>query len=91
MKWSGRTDGALGPAVLEMTQGLIDADPGGHVVEKRIAITGHGKRGAARTIVATQLAEHWFFIYGFLGLDEREMNIAVPRVEIIHRREEDDC
>jgi len=56
MKRSGMTDVALWAAVLEMTQGLSDADLGGHVVKKRIAVTGQGKRGGARTIVATKLA-----------------------------------
>ena len=45
--------------------GLIDADLGGHVVKKRVALPGQGKRGGARTIVATILAERWFFLYGF--------------------------
>jgi hypothetical protein len=35
------------------------------VVKKRIAVAGQGKRGGARTIVATKLAERWFFLYGF--------------------------
>ena len=65
MKRSGLTDKALWAAVLEMTQGLIDADLGGHVVKKRVALPGQGKRGGARTIVATKLGEHWFFLYGF--------------------------
>ena len=65
MKRLGLTDGALWAAVLEMTQGLIDADLGGHVVKKRVALPGQGKRGGARTIVATKLAERWFFLYGF--------------------------
>jgi hypothetical protein len=65
MKRSGMTDGALWAAVLEMAQGLIDADLGGHVVKKRVALPGQGKRGGARTIVATKLAERWFFLYGF--------------------------
>ena len=65
MKRSGMTDGALLAAVLEMAQGLIDADLGGHVVKKRVALPGQGKRGGARTIVATKLAERWFFLYGF--------------------------
>jgi DNA-binding transcriptional regulator YiaG len=40
-----------------MAGGLIDADLGGHVVKKRVALPGQGKRGGARTIVATKLAE----------------------------------
>jgi hypothetical protein len=65
MKRSGVTDRALWAAVLEMAGGLIDADLGGHVVKKRVALPGQGKRGGARTIVATKLAERWFFLYGF--------------------------
>ena len=65
MKRSALTDSALWTAVLEMSQGLVDADLGGHVVKQRIAVAGQGKRGGARTIVATKLAERWFFLYGF--------------------------
>lgn len=65
MKRSGLTDNALWTAVLEMSQGLIDADLGGHVVKKRVALRSKGKRGGARTIVATKLAERWFVLYGF--------------------------
>lgn len=65
MKRSGMTEEALLAAVLEMAQGLIDADLGGHVVKKRVALPGQGKRGGARTIVATKLEERWFFLYGF--------------------------
>lgn len=66
----GLTDKALCEAVAEMGQGLVDADLGGHVVKKRVALPGQGKRGGARTIVATKLAERWFFLYGF-GKNER--------------------
>jgi hypothetical protein len=67
---AGLTDAALCEAVLEMAHGLIDADLGGHVVKKRVALPGQGKRGGARTIVATRLADRWFFLYGF-GKNER--------------------
>ena len=53
-----------------MAQGLVDADLGGNVVKKRIALPGRGKRGGARTIVATKLENRWFFLYGF-GKNER--------------------
>ncbi len=59
------TDAALLIAVAEMQQGLIDADLGGHLVKKRVALPGQGKRGGARTIVATKRGAHWFFLYGF--------------------------
>lgn len=47
------TDAALCEAVAEMAQGLIDADLGGGVVKKRVGLAGRGKRGGARTLVAT--------------------------------------
>lgn len=65
MRKARLADDALCKAVAEMAQGLIDADLGGHVVKKRVALSGQGKRGGARTIVATKLAERWFFLYGF--------------------------
>ena len=65
MKKAGLADADLWNAVLEMRQGLVDADLGGHVLKKRVALPGQGKRGGARTIVATKMAGRWFFIYGF--------------------------
>ena len=65
MRKAGLTDEALSQAVREMAHGLIDAHLGGHVVKKRVALPGQGKRGGARTIVATRLAGRWFFLYGF--------------------------
>ena len=59
------TDAALCEAVKEMEQGLIDADLGGGVVKKRVALPGQGKSGSSRTIVAHRKKSHWFFVYGF--------------------------
>lgn len=70
MRTAGLTDETLCRAVVEMIRGLIDADLGGHVVKKRIALAGQGKRGGVRTIVASNLADRWFFLYGF-GKNER--------------------
>jgi len=39
-----------------MAAGLIDADLGGGVVKKR---------GVARTLVATNKGNRWFFVFGF--------------------------
>ena len=65
MRKSGLTDKALSDAVDEMARGLVDADLGGHVVKMRVALPGKGKSGGARTIVATKLADRWFFLFGF--------------------------
>ena len=59
------TNEALRHAVHEMTNGLIDADLGGHVLKKRVALPGRGKRGSTRTLVATNRDDKWFFVFGF--------------------------
>lgn len=67
-KWANKadlSDGALLQAIEEMSRGLVDADLGGHILKKRIALPGQGKRGGARVIVATKLNDHWFFMFGF--------------------------
>ena len=46
-KWAekeGLSDDALRTAVDEMERGLIDADFGGHVVKKRVAVGGRQER-----------------------------------------------
>ena len=48
-----------------MEQGLIDANLGGGIMKKRVALPGRGKRGSARTLVATNHANRWFFVFGF--------------------------
>lgn len=65
MRKTALTDQALCAAVAEMIQGLIDAELGGGVVKKRVGLAGRGKRGGARTLVATNKGNRWFFLYGF--------------------------
>jgi len=65
MRKTDLTDAALSNAVSEMDAGLIDADLGGGVVKKRVALPGRGKRGSARTLVATNKGNRWFFVFGF--------------------------
>lgn len=71
MRKSGLSDDALATAVDEMAHGLIDAELGGHLVKKRLPLPGQGKRGGARTIVATRFGGRWFFLFGF-GKNERD-------------------
>ena len=83
-RWMRKTelaDRALCDAVVEMTQGLIDADLGGGVVKKRIGLAGRGKRGGARTLIATNKANRWFFVYGFEKNDRA--NIADDELEAL--------
>lgn len=79
-KWAakeGLDDEALRAAVDEMERGLIDADLGGHVVKKRVAIGGRGKSAGVRTVLAYKVGNKAFFVYGFaksaranIGADE---------------------
>ena len=67
-KWAakeGLSDGALQAAVEDMAQGLVDADLGGHVFKKRVAVGGRGKSGGVRTLLAYRVGEKAFFVYGF--------------------------
>ena len=81
MRKTELTDSALLNAVEEMAQGLIDADLGGGIVKKRIGLAGRGKRGGARTLVATNKGNRWFFVFGF-EKNERA-NIAVDELEAL--------
>jgi len=81
MRKIGLSDDAICQAVSEMAQGLIDANLGGNVVKKRIGLPGQGKRGGARTIVATKMADRWFFLYGF-GKNERA-NIDKDELKVL--------
>lgn len=67
-RWSrkaGLADARLWQAVDEMVAGLIDAELGGRVYKKRVRLPGRGKSGGARTIVATNRDDRWFFVFGF--------------------------
>ena len=65
MRKTELSEASLCKAVEEMMAGLIDADLGGGVVKKRVGLAGRGKRGGARTLVATNRGSRWFFMFGF--------------------------
>lgn len=71
MRKTELTDEVLCAAVVEMSQGLVDANLGGGLVKKRVPLSGRGKRGSTRTLLAINCADRWFFIYGF-AKNERE-------------------
>lgn len=67
-RWMRRTalsDKTLLAAVAEMEAGLIDAELGGGVIKKRVALPGRGKSGSVRVLVATRRGDRWFFVFGF--------------------------
>jgi hypothetical protein len=78
MRQTELTDAALCMSVREMMAGLVDADLGGHVLKKRVAVPGRGKSGGARTLVATRRVSRWFFVFGF----EKNEKANVSRAEL---------
>jgi len=67
-------DASLCKAVDEISEGLIDADLGGGLFKKRVALPGRGKRGSARTLVATNKRSRWFFVFGFEKNERANIN-----------------
>jgi hypothetical protein len=61
----GLTEQALRNAVSEIDEGLIDAYLGSNVVKKRIGLGGRGKSAGVRTLLAFQIRDKAFFLYGF--------------------------
>jgi hypothetical protein len=81
LRKSGLSDRQLIAATAEMQRGLIDSDLGGHVVKKRVALPGQGKRGSTRTLVGTNYRDRWFFLFGF-GKNERD-NITANELVVL--------
>ena len=79
----GLSDGALHGAIDEMTDGLVDADLGGHVYKKRVPFGSRGKRRAMRILIAYRHGDKAFFIYGF---DKNERgNISQKELRALRR------
>jgi len=52
-RWMRKTelsDKALYSAVIEMAQGLIDANLGGGILKKRVGLSGRGKRAGGQNL-----------------------------------------
>ena len=64
-----------------MAAGLIDAELGGFLVKKRVALPGRGKRGGGRTLVATNKGSRWFFVFGFEKNDRA--NVSAEELEAL--------
>lgn len=58
-------DMVLKQAIDEMLNGQYEANLGGHLYKKRVAIGSKGKRGGVRTIIAFKKEHDVFFVYGF--------------------------
>ncbi|WP_306398088.1 type II toxin-antitoxin system RelE/ParE family toxin [Telluria beijingensis] len=58
-------DSVLCKAVVEMENGLIDADLGGCLYKKRVARPGGGKSSGYRTLLSARIGNRYVFLHGF--------------------------
>ena len=79
---TGLDNDSLQKAVSEMERGLNDADLGGHVYKKRVALQQRGKSGGARTIIAFKLNNRAFFMYGF-AKELSKNNFPISRSNVV--------
>jgi hypothetical protein len=65
-RWARKvvSDDVLCQAAHEIEQGQYEADLGGGVCKKRVAVPGHGKSGSTRTLVAKKHNAAIFFLAG---------------------------
>jgi hypothetical protein len=83
MQKIGLSDELLLNAVAEMERGLIDADLGGGVFKKRIALPNRVKSSSVRTLIATNKNDRWFFMLGF----EKNQRDNIDKTELIALKE----
>ena len=83
VKREGLADRDLCDTVVEMQKGLIDARLGGGLIKKRVARSGHGKRGGYRVILASNLGDRWVFMFGF-AKNERD-NVDDDELRLMKR------
>jgi len=79
----GLTDKILIRAVQEIDDGLFDANLGGSVYKKRVSVTGQGKRGAFRTLLAYKRDNLAFYVYGFAK--NQRANIGTKELKALKR------
>lgn len=65
-RWARKvvSDSLLCQAAREVEQGLFEADLGGGLCKKRVALPGRGKSGSTRTLVAKQHKSAIYFLAG---------------------------
>ena len=65
-RWARKvvSDSALCQAAREIEQGLFEADLGGGLCKKRVALPGQGKSGSSRILVAKKHKDAIFFLAG---------------------------
>jgi len=85
-RWAKKilSDEQLCAAAQEILNGQYEADLGAGLCKKRIAVTGQGKSGATRTLVAKEGVNSMFFIAGRQksdpGTDFSDANVGQAQV-----------
>jgi hypothetical protein len=74
------SDEALKIAVKEMNSGLFDANLGGNIYKKRVALDGRGKSSGARTILCFKAGEKVLFMYAFAKNDRDNISDIEEKV-----------
>ncbi len=72
-KWALKqeiTNGQLIECLSQINSGNVDADLGSGLIKQRIALSGKGKSGGARVILAVKIKDKAFFLYGFKKSDQ---------------------
>ncbi|HAU1234407.1 TPA: type II toxin-antitoxin system RelE/ParE family toxin [Legionella pneumophila] len=77
------SDELLFETIIEMNNGLFDANLGGNVYKKRIPLDNKGKRGGARTIIAFKYNDKAFFIYSFAK--NKQANISDKELKALKK------
>lgn len=75
-KWAigcGLLNETLLEVIHEIEAGLYDANLGGYLFKKRIAIHGRGKSSGLRTIIAFKKEDRAVFLYGFAKSDKSNL------------------
>lgn len=90
-KWAKKqklSEKTLATALKEVEHGIFEADLGGHIIKKRIAFTGKGKKGGGRTIICFKKEEVAVFIHGFAknecaDISDKELKAFKSLAEIL--------
>jgi len=81
---SGLTDVNLKQAIAEVQKGLVDANLGGNLVKKRVAIGGRGKSAGLRTILVYKASEENVFCVYLFAKSERA-NITQEELDALKK------
>ena len=79
MRKEGLKDAKLLNTIRELESGQFDANLGGSVYKKRIALPGRGKRGSVRTLIAFHSGDRAFFVFGFSKNERANIDVLELR------------